>query len=166
MKIIPSKDILEKFINYEPETGVFIWKVSPSPRVNIGDRSGWLDSQGYRYIRIENKTYKSSRLAYLWMTGNQPVIVDHINGIRSDDRWENLRNCLGDENNYNKGKESKNKSGITGVFWSSRDKKWRAEITHQGKRKSLGYYEDLFSASCARRSAEITYFGDYRPTRK
>jgi len=81
--------------------------------------------------------------------------LDHINGDRSDNRLANLRIVSVGENNRNKGLTRKNKSGVVGVSWHSRDKIWRATIGIDGKRTSLGDFKNIDDAKSARAKAEI-----------
>ena len=54
-----------------------------------------------------------------------------------------------------------NTSGVTGVCWDGRSKKWCARIGFQGKRILLGYFMDFDEAVKARKKAEEKYFGGY-----
>lgn len=87
---------------------------------------------------------------------------DHINGNRTDNRRENLRVIPASANRFNKGMNSRNKSGHTGVFWYERYKKYQVSIKARGKTVHLGYYEDYDEAVRVREEAEMQYFGEYR----
>lgn len=91
------------------------------------------------------------------------MYVDHINRNRLDCRISNLRVCTPRENSWNVGVHSNSKSGERGVRWHEKTGKWNAYITIDGIFKSLGYYDDIESAVLARRSAEVTYRGEYAP---
>lgn len=90
-------------------------------------------------------------------------IVDHICGKRFDNRTSELRIASRTQNNQNKRIRSNNTSGVTGVSWSNNRSKWYAQITINGKTKSLGSYKDLKDAIKARLIAEKEYFGDFAP---
>lgn len=90
-------------------------------------------------------------------------IVDHIYGKRFDNRTSQLRIASRAQNNQNKRTRSDNTSGVVGVYWSNNRNKWYAQITIDGKTKSLGYYADLNDAIEARLSAEQKYFGEFAP---
>ena len=83
---------LRTLLDYSPETGLFTWKTRPSCRVRVGDVAGQINGDGYRRVRIGGKDFFANRLAILWVEGRHPAgQVRHINGNRSDNRWENLR---------------------------------------------------------------------------
>lgn len=89
------------------------------------------------------------------MHGNDPVAIDHVNRIRSDNTLANLRNVTYAENNLNLSIRSNNTSGTAGVFWHSGFKRWVAKIKVRGKEYALGRFQDKGSAILARRDAEV-----------
>lgn len=92
-------------LNYNPETGIFIWVVcKPRSKTRPGDRAGSSDHpKGYRRIRIDGKRYTEHWLAFYFMTGKWPENeIDHINLDPSDNRWCNLRECNRKQNHANK----------------------------------------------------------------
>lgn len=72
---------------------------------------------------------------------NEDFVADHINGDTVDNTRSNLRLATRSQNCQNRRMAKRNKSGYSGVSWYKRDKKWRARITHEGKRKSLGLFD-------------------------
>lgn len=130
-------------LDYCPRTGVFTWKVSPGPTDVAGNVAGHLNDEGYIIISIGYKNYKAHRLAWLCTYGELPSsMLDHINGNRSDNRIENLRqvtNCVNQRNVV--AANSNSKSGLRGAAWSKSVKKWRAQIKVNGKDVSLGYFD-------------------------
>jgi len=100
-----SQTELKTILNYCPETGVFTWKKRLSNRVKIGDVAGADNHNGYIKISIHGKLYFAHRLAWIYMTGNIPHIIDHINRNRSDNSFKNLRNTTQQVNCYNKHNE-------------------------------------------------------------
>ncbi len=91
-------------------------------------------------------------------------IVDHINGNGLDNREVNLRPCTTAQNGANRtGLAANNTSGVTGVAWHSRDKRWTAHIKAQGRYVYLGSYVDKTQAITVRKTAEKKYFKEFAP---
>lgn len=116
-----TADILRSILDYDPETGKFDWR-------NNRRKAGCLDNFGYHRIQVLGKLYKAHRLAWLHYYGEWPEQdVDHVNGVRSDNRIANLRSAT-------KGQQSQNvaspyrKSGLPrGVSWCAKSKGYRAQ---------------------------------------
>lgn len=144
MKNITQEE-LKAVIHYDELTGLFTW-INPSiykPSL-VGKVAGHVDFYGYVVISVNRKIYKAHRLAWLYMTGNFPKnLIDHVNGIKSDNKWVNLREATYSDNRQNIRKpKTGNTSGYLGVYWHTRDKKWRACIKVDGKNKYIGNYDD------------------------
>ena len=137
-------------LNYDPETGAFTWKVSTARCVKIGDLAGVINDRGYQLIRIDHHLHRAHRLAWLYMTGEWPSAeVDHINGIKSDNRFSNLREASRSQNMRNTRTRSDSVSGFKGVTWTKEINRWRAQIRINGGLKHIGYFdaaEDAFAA--------------------
>ena len=84
--------MFKDIIDYNPETGIFIWKKKISNKNVVGKRAGYLSSNGYRYLTIYKKMYLESRVAWYMIHGKFPDNeIDHINRIKDDNRIINLR---------------------------------------------------------------------------
>lgn len=137
---ILTQAVLKEHLHYNPETGVFTWLVSRG-KAKFGKVAGSINTYGYTRIQLFNKTYLAHRLVWLYMYNKLPKNqIDHINGVRTDNRACNLREATTLENAQNLGLRVKNKSGFTGVCFHIRDKKWTSQIKINGKMKHLGYY--------------------------
>jgi hypothetical protein len=114
-----------------------------------GGIAGAPDKNGYTCIQIDGKKYKAHRLAWFYMTGEYPVEgIDHKNTIKSDNRFDNLRECSMRVNTENKRiARADNALGILGV--SLRNGKYFAQIQVKGKKLSLGTYQTAQEASDA-----------------
>lgn len=155
---MPTQKELKRLFHYDPETGLFTRLVFASSNAPAGVIAGTTEIQGYISIRIDKKSYKAHRLAWVIMTGEWPENqVDHINHIRDDNRWVNLREATNQENQQNASVRSDNVSGVPGVFWENSHGKWVAQIKANKKRRHLGYFDDKFEAICARLSANNKY---------
>lgn len=141
---------LKKIIHYDPETGNFSWLAyGKGKRESLA--AGCLSPIGYVHIGINRKLYLAHRLAFLWMDGSIPdEQVDHINGVRNDNRWSNLRRASQSENARNTKLHSTNSSGAIGVSWDGRRSAWRVRIGVQW----IGYYRKFEDAVDARKEAE------------
>jgi len=137
---------LKEIVNYDPLTGVFT-------RLN-GAIAGTNDGQGYIQITINKIKYRAHRLAWLYMPGRWPTMIDHINRNRSDNRWLNLREVTRRESNLNRKIPKSNKSGVKGVSWSKQNNCWIATIKIDGKSYYLGCYDTIALAAAARHAAE------------
>ena len=114
---------LKEVLEYNHDTGVFNWIKRNGPRAKVGDVAG-CKSDGYIVIKINRKRHPAHRLAYLYMTGNFPEnLIDHINHIRDDNRWANLRDATNSQNGSNRVKGKNNTSGYKGVRWNKTTKK-------------------------------------------
>lgn len=128
---------LREMLSYDPDTGAFKWKVKRKGRKSFGV-SGSYDGK-YSQIGINYKTYLSHRLAWLYVHGSFPKgQLDHINGIRFDNRIANLRESNQRENCCNRKTHREGK--LPGCSYIPNSRKWQAVISIDGKRKSLGYF--------------------------
>lgn len=147
---------LKELLHYDPETGVFTWLISVS---NVKTGAIARDySHGYLRVSIKGKRYYGHRLAWLYMTGEWPKHqIDHINHVRCDNRFKNLRCATNSENHKNTPRRKDNKTGITGVSWEKAHKRWVVQITSPCKRVCRTRHIDFFEACCSRKSAENKY---------
>ena len=129
MSNILKQEDLKKILSYNPETGIFIWLLSTSPNQKIGNIAGCIREKKYRIIQLNGLKYYSHRLAWFYMTGNWPKEeLDHINGIKDDDRFVNLREVSRLENNWNSCKPKTNTTGIKGIT-NYKERYWYAKVT-------------------------------------
>lgn len=107
---------------------------------------------------------KEHHIAWLFMTGEWPAVnsVDHINRVRDDNRWGNLRHAptITDQRANTK-RRSDNSSGFRGVSWDRTLSRWRARIIVRGKIKHLGVFVDKMKAAEAYAAAARTLFGEF-----
>lgn len=152
---------LKELLHYEPETGWFTWRVNSST-ASAGERAGGGHGLGYRSIGLDYKKYLEHRLAWLYMVGDWPRSeIDHINQVKSDNRWRNLREATRAENNANQPQSRKvrNSLGYTGVHVTG---EWyKASICIDSKTKYLGRFKTLAQARIARLLAEKKHRGSF-----
>ena len=83
---------LKSLLHYDPETGLFTWIAPLSNRVQVGDVCSTVAPIGYILIGVRGQKLYAHRLAWLYMTGEWPENqIDHINCVKTDNRWANLR---------------------------------------------------------------------------
>jgi hypothetical protein len=155
-----TQAVVRELLDCDPTTGVLRWRCRDR-RWFKTDRSwaSWnakhagreaftaLDSSGHKQGRLLGRRYAAHRLIFFWMTGRWPLIVDHIDHDRTNNKWENLRDVSAEENARNKARRSDNRSGQTGVRKSGTS--WIAQIGSD----YLGSFSD-FDEAVAERLAE------------
>lgn len=134
----------EKY-KYLEETGEIRYRADESKRV------GWSGKGGYRSLRFQGKIYFEHRFAWFMNYGVWPIKeLDHINGITSDNRIENLREVTRSENQWNKKNPQKNnKSGFLGVYKDKHSGRYKAKIRVFSKERHLGYFDTAEKAHAA-----------------
>lgn len=163
--------LAKKLLRYEPETGKLFWLPRPAemfPRERIGKM--WnarfanteaftsVHSNGYLQGAILGRMYRAHRVIWLIQTGQWPVDqIDHINGVRADNRWSNLREVSHGANLRNCAQRSNNSSGVTGVSWHRLNRKWAAQITIGGRKRHLGSFPTIEAAAAARAVASAQH---------
>lgn len=170
-----TQQYLKECVTYDPDTGIFTWNVRPVHHFKDTEKrtqkesmeicnkaitnkiAGTTTKRGYEQITINRKSYRSNKLAYLYMTGKYPLYpkeeVDHINHIKTDNSWKNLRIVNRIRNMQNRPLSIKNKSGVVGVRFN--DYRWRADITIKKKHKVIGRYKNFIDAVKARYNEEV-----------
>jgi hypothetical protein len=163
-----SAEYAREILDYNPETGEFRWKVRDNVQgywnyKYAGKLAGTMQNKGYVQISINYKCFLAHRLAWLITHGEWPPDqIDHRDGDRTNNRINNLRLATNQENIRNSKTKVNNTSGVSGVCFHNRRKKWRARIRANGKRINLGLFGLFEDAVIARKQAEIFYFGEFR----
>lgn len=163
-KNLPPIEYLHKRLRYEPETGKLFWRdcedMPNNWRSRLAGREAFTatNSHGYRCGAIDDRLTKAHRVVWAIYYGEWPTNhIDHINGVRSDNRIFNLRDVTSKQNNMNAAMRINNTSGVTGVCWNKQREKWQAEIKVDGKKKHLGLFDSIDAASSARLKASREY---------
>mgnify|MGYP002651704796 CR=1 FL=1 len=160
---------LQELLAYDPATGFLYWKVREPRHFNDSPRrprevmcrmwnTAWAGKRalstvgqlGYPYGTIFGKTYYAHRVIWCIVHGHWPDEIDHRNGDRTDNRLENLFDVPHRQNMKNSAKRSHNTSGVNGVWWDKRRKKWISEIMIDGRKVHLGQFDDISEAAKVR----------------
>jgi hypothetical protein len=152
---------LKEVLHYDPETGIFRWRFSVANRIKPWDVAGYNQGNGYLRVSINSKKQYLHRIAWLYMTGNWPDDeIDHIDGIRSNNSFLNLREVTSKQNKENQKLAKNSTSGYRGVCWSKKDKRWFGHVIHNNKKYLAGYFknkEDAIQAVAAKRAELFTH---------
>lgn len=155
--------LIHEYLSYNPETGDFHWKKSPAKRVRIGDIAGYKTGQGYRELEFRGCMYGMHRLAWWMVHGVLPKEeVDHINGIRDDNRICNLREASKAQNQHNRKRWGKGtSSNLKGSSFHKASGKWTADIQCNKKRIHLGLFDSAEEAHRAYLVAAKNLHGEF-----
>ena len=147
---LPSSEELRQLLRYEADTGDLVWKVTNSNRAQAGAVAGCFHkATGYIVVKVNGRLYRAHRLVWEIVRGECPAEIDHIDGNRSNNRIENLRSVDRSGNNQNRGVQSNNTSGMTGVSFDKERGKWSANIQILGKKRQLGRFSTADEAAAA-----------------
>ena len=133
-----TQDLVKKHIRYED--GKIYWidfSIRPTAKK---EPIGYKCKSGYVVMKFMKKTTKVHRIIFLYHHGYLPKCIDHINGNKSDNRIENLRDASFSQNMMNIKKYSSNSSGYKGVSFNKHAKKWIAAIKKDKKYFYLGCF--------------------------
>lgn len=135
-------------LHYDCGTGIFTWLIATSQRVKAGSIAGSKRSDGYLAIKLNGKSYKAHRLAWLYINGVWPQNqIDHINNIKDDNSIANLREATQEQNQQNhRQAHSDNPSGLLGVSWNKAMQKWLSQIQVNKKMIHIGLFACKFEA--------------------
>lgn len=148
-----SQHMLKSLVRYDPATGYFYRPL------RHGEKRAGSVAHGYRYIYIDGKRYAEHALAWLYVYGEWPTELDHINRVKGDNRIANLRIASRAQNAAN---IASRRSNIPkGVGWHAAARKWRAYITVNGKFYHLGCFIDMDAAKTAYEDAARRHFGEF-----
>ena len=163
---------LLELLDYNPETGVFTWKMTPPKgkgrtRHRPGSVAGSTDVKGYIKIGIDGKSHYAHRLAWFYVYGVWPSDeIDHISRKKNDNRIAFLREATKRQQGFNSDAHSNSKSGIKGVHWNVKNQHWQACIRTADGRNHLGTFLTKEEAAQAYEAAAIRLHGEFaNPTK-
>ena len=152
-----SVERLREVLSYDHETGEFFWRVSLRNRTLPGDKAGYMNDQGYMLCVIDQQKIRLHRAAWAIYYGTMPEgHLDHINGVRHDNRIENLRIATASENMQNTALRKNSTTKVKGIHLRKDTGKYSASITVNGVTHWLGCFDNISDAKRARLEAENT----------
>tara|TARA_Y100000389_G_scaffold45658_1_gene40516 strand:+ start:7166 stop:7681 length:516 start_codon:yes stop_codon:yes gene_type:complete len=155
---LPSQKKLQELFDYRD--GQLYWKERINSSIDLSKPAGYIRNDGYRGIKIEGKTYKAHRLIWKYHYGKDPKeLIDHIDGNKTNNNMENLREATQQQNGFNRGPQKNNKLGIKGV--RKQKNKYIAAIVINGKEKYLGMFNTIEEARLVREEAENKLFKEF-----
>ena len=160
IKPLPPIEELREFLYYEPDTGLFRWKIARSG-VRVDSVAGCTDVKGYIVIMINYRFYKAHRLAWALYYNQDPgnMEIDHIDQNKSNNKIVNLRLANRGSNKAYAGPQKNNKLGVKGVY--CRHGKFQTEIRKNGKKYHLGFYGTIEEASNVYWAAAEELYGEF-----
>lgn len=127
---------------------------------NANKPAGSFGPNGYRQMKLDGRTYIEHRVAWFFVHGRWPTEqLDHINGVRHDNRIANLRECNRYQNQQNNALKRTNTSGVLGASFSKVTGKWVAQIWANRKHYYLGNYDTKEEAGAVYLEAKARLHG-------
>lgn len=151
-----DKELLHSLFSYH--NGKLYWKDSKGNK-KAGTIAGVLREDGYRSIKVNNKSYLAHRLVFLFHHGYLPDEVDHKIGLSNN--IENLRPATHGQNQQNKPLQANNTSGFKGIGWHTASQKWQVRLKVCGKRMHFGLYHDIDYAKFVCNAMRYKYHGQF-----
>jgi hypothetical protein len=160
---LPSVERVRELFDYDPLTGLLVRAKTVRGRGSIaGSRVGTPNNCGHLVCRIDYRIFYVHRIIWLHFYGEPPPqLIDHINGVRNDNRISNLRPADFTGNSRNRGIQRNNTTGFKGVHFSKADGKFKSAIKVGGQRLHLGFFDTAEAASSAYAAASKRYHREY-----
>ena len=156
-----TQERVRELLEYDQDTGVFRWRRTVGKRLSgtVAGHQKHCPKDRYWMIMLDGKRYMAHRLAYLYIYGYIPKVVDHVDNDPLNNRIRNLRAATISQNNANTGKKATNSSGYKGV--SLQKERWIASINKDGKRIYVGAFDTAEEAHKAYQLAAMKIFGEF-----
>lgn len=153
-----TQERLKILFEYSKDSGNLIWRISRGSK-SKGSIAGAVSGDGYLYAGVDGGIHLAHRLVWIYEFGGIPnwAQIDHINRIKTDNRICNLRLATGSQNQINRHIQRNNSSGVRGVSWMKRERKWKAVLCG----KFLGYFDSLDDAERKYKQHAMILFGEF-----
>jgi hypothetical protein len=161
----PTADRVNELLEYNPDTGVFKWRVDRGGLAKAATKAGRPSTSGHIEISVDGQRYRAHRLAWLICYGHWPDgPLDHANGVPADNRIANLRFASPSQNSANTRVRCNSQTGVKNVV--KHNNRFEARIRSNGKVHYLGLYKTLDEAAAVVRAKHAELFGEYTPDRE
>ena len=154
-------DLIKEYFHYE--NGIIYHKKidGKSHQFRVNTEAGAVSGNGYRHVRLKNKTYLAHRIIFFMHHGYFPKEIDHINKNTLDNRIENLREVTRTQNNLNQNLRKDNSSGHSGIYFSKQFNTYHARVWVNGKNVWGKYFRELDDAVAARNACMEKIHGEF-----
>lgn len=175
---LPPVEYLRECFVYDEHSGSLVWKHRPRHHFNSQRGQSIANSRfagkvagchgcGYMVVRLNNRLIMAHRI--IWEMHHGPIpdgmLVDHVNGVRHDNRIKNMRLATKAQNGQNRGAQKDNTSGYKGVYWDSDRGSWVARIAASGNAYFVGRFTTAEEAHEAYCKASKGLHGEFAKTR-
>jgi len=127
----------------------------------LGKTAGYIKKNGYGLVKVSGKQYLLHRIIFLHHHGFLSQEVDHIDGDPRNNKIENLRAAIHEQNMKNSKNYSTNKSGTRGVTWHKRTQKWQVDVQVNKRTCYLGTFADKELAELVSIEARDLMYKEY-----
>lgn len=160
--ILPSQERLRELFDYNPETGIVLWRITTSNRAKAGTAAGTV-SGNRLIVTCDRVSYKLHRVIWKWMIGQEPPVqIDHEDTDGLNNRWANLREANNSLNSANRRVQSNNRSsGLKGAYYNKFAQIWYSRIQKDGVDYSLGCFQTKEEAHAAYVAKATELFGEF-----
>lgn len=153
-----TKEQLHKLFDYKD--GQLFWKM-PKRKNKIGTLAGTVTARNYTRVQVGKKIYYAHRIIFMMHYGYLPAEIDHIDNNPANNCISNLRAASHKQNMLNRKLSSNSTSNHKNVNWKQAANKWVVRIVVAGKRKTIGYFEDIELANLVAQEARNKYHGAF-----
>lgn len=153
---------LKQWLYYSPTVGTFEW-IKRGRGVQVNCLAGRVcPKSGYINVRLQRKTYRAHVLAWLYMTGSWPEMeLDHKDGDKTNNAFCNLRLATKSQNRWNAQNFRTSSSGVKGVTYMPKAKKWRAVVGINNEKVNIGLFKTMEEAEQAVRIKREELHGEF-----
>jgi hypothetical protein len=133
-------NLMRRLLRHDPDTGKLYWREHRRGGARAGGEAGGPDRDGYIKLTVNRRSYQAHRIAWLLSYGDWPEgQIDHINGVRTDNRLSNLRDVTNRANHQNQ--RCHRNGRLVGAHFHKQHERWMSQIRVKGTNKYLGLYD-------------------------